>query len=165
MGFLNIYLYQYGEAPEAIAIHSIAYFWAAMLLGRLLCGLLPGRWSERGLVFLTMALGAAAVASSLVVRDWRIALACFVAAGFLMSGAWPTTVALAGARHRRRASTVVGVTVAIGALGCVVAPPLMGALFQFANPALAMAMPALPLLIGALLVLPVSPILGDATGM
>ena len=160
VGFLNIYLFQFSSAPEPIAIQSIAFFWAAMLVGRLLCGLLPGRWSDRGLIFLTMALGAAAVALSLLAGDWRYALLCFVAAAFLMGGAWPTTVALTGARHRRRASTVVGVTVAIGALGCVVAPPVMGALFQFADPGLVMALPAIPLLLGGLLALPV-PRAGD----
>ena len=154
VGFLNIYLFQFSSAPESVAIQSIAYFWAAMLLGRLLCGLLPGRWSDRGLIFTTMALGAAAVAASLLAVDWRYALACFVASAFLMGGAWPTTVALTGARHRRRASTVVGVTVAIGALGCVVAPPVMGGLFQFAAPGLVMALPAIPLLLGGLLALP-----------
>ena len=155
VGFLNIYLFQFDSAPEAVAIQSIAYFWAAMLLGRLLCGLLPEGWSERGLIFLTMVLGGAAVATSLLAGDWRYALACFVAAAFLMGGAWPTTVALTGVRHRRRASTVVGVTVALGALGCVVAPPLMGVLFQVIDPGLVMALPAIPLLFGGLLALPV----------
>jgi MFS family permease len=155
VGFLNIYLYQYRSAPEAVAIQSIAYFWAAMLVGRLLCGLLPDRWSDRGLVFLTMTLGAAAVAASLLTGDWRYALVCFVAAGFLMGGAWPTAVALTGARHRRHASTVVGVTVALGALGCIAAPPLMGVLFQTTNAGLVMALPAIPLFLGGLLALPV----------
>ena len=155
VGFLNIYLYQYRSAPEAVAIQSIAYFWAAMLVGRLLCGLLPDRWSERGLIFLTMSLGGAAVAASLLTSDWRYALASFVAAGFLMGGAWPTAVALTGARHRRYASTVVGLTVALGALGCVVAPPLMGSMFQAADSRLVMALPAIPLLVGGLLALPV----------
>jgi hypothetical protein len=72
-----------------------------------------------------------------------------------MGGAWPTAVALTGARHRRRASTVVGVTVAIGALGCVVAPPVMGTLFQVTDPGAVMALPAIPLLLGGLLSLPV----------
>jgi fucose permease len=138
-----------------VAIQAIGYFWAAMLVGRLLCGWLPDHWSERVLISLTMGLGAIAVAASLLAGDWRYALAFFVAAAFLMGGAWPTAVALTGARHRRHASTVVGVTVALGALGCIVAPPLMGAMFQIVDARLVMAMPAIPLLLGALWVLPV----------
>jgi FHS family glucose/mannose:H+ symporter-like MFS transporter len=155
VAFLNIYLFEFRAAPEASAIQSIAYFWGAMLLGRLLCGALPGRWSDRWLIFITMALGAVAAASSVLAGDWRYALASLLAAAFFMGGAWPTTVALTGARHRSHASTVVGVTVALGALGCVAAPPIMGSLFQYCDPGLVMALPAFPLVLGGLLALPV----------
>lgn len=156
VGFLNIFLFRFNSAPESIAIQSIAYFWGAMLLGRLLCSLLPEGWSDRGLVFATMTLGAVAVALALLMPDWRYALACFVAAAFFMGGAWPTAVALAGTRHRERSSAVVGATVAIGALGCVASPPIMGISFQLLDPRVVMALPAVPLLLGGLLVLPMS---------
>jgi hypothetical protein len=45
----------------------------------------------------------------------------------------------------------VGITVAAGSLGCIVAPPVMGLLFDLVPPALAMAAPAVPLLAGGLL--------------
>jgi fucose permease len=155
VGFMNIFLFRFSSAPEAVAIQSIAYFWGAMLVGRLLCSSLPEQWSDRWLIFATMILGATTVVLALLVPDWRYALACFVAAAFLMGGAWPTAVALAGTRHRKRGSAVVGATVAIGALGCVVSPPVMGISFQFLDPRLVMAFPAVPLLLGALLILPV----------
>lgn len=155
VGFLNVYLFQFNAAPEGIAIQSIALFWGVMLLGRVLCSLLPGRIADRKIVSSTMVLGAAAVAASSQAGDWRSALACFLGAGFFMAGAWPTVVALTAARHRAVSSTVVGVTVAVGSLGCVIAPPIMGLLFQVADPSLVMALPAIPLLLGGLLALQV----------
>ena len=71
-----------------------------------------------------------------------------------MAGAWPTTVALTASRHTGEyANTVVGATVAVGALGCILAPPVMGGLFQVVNPAIAMAMTSIPLLVGGALAL------------
>jgi fucose permease len=155
VGFLNVYLFEFYAAPEGIAIQSISLFWGVMLVGRVLCGLLPGRIADRKLVSSTMMVGAVMVAASFLAGDWPSALAFFLGAGFLMAGAWPTVIALTAAQHREFASTVVGVTVAIGSLGCVIAPPLMGLLFQVADPALVMAVPAVPLLLGGLLALQV----------
>ena len=45
----------------------------------------------------------------------------------------------------------VGITVAAGAVGCIVAPPVMGLLFELIPPVLAMAAPAVPLLTGGML--------------
>ena len=152
-GFLNIYLFEFSGAPESISIQSISYFWGVMLLGRMLCSVLPKELGDRKLIFVTMTLGAVSIAFSLFVKGWGSSLACFLMAGFLMSGSWPTTIALTAAGHRHRASTVVGVTVAVGSLGCIVGPPIMGFLFQVANPALVMCLPAIPLLGGGLVVL------------
>jgi len=157
VGFLNIYLFEFSRAPEGISIQSISYFWSVMLVGRMLCGLLPGEPDERKLIFSTMTLGAVSIAFSFLSRDWRFSLACFLIAGFFMAGSWPTTIALTAARHRDHASTVVGASVAMGSLGCIVCPPIMGFLFQLTNPALVMGLPAIPLLLGGLFVLHIPP--------
>jgi hypothetical protein len=68
-----------------------------------------------------------------------------------MAGTWPTIVAKAARDNAERASTVVGITVAAGSLGCIVAPPIMGLLFGVVPPSLAMAAPAIPLLAGSAL--------------
>ena len=44
VSFVNIYLYEYRGAPERAAIQAISWFWAVMLVGRLLCSVLPARW-------------------------------------------------------------------------------------------------------------------------
>ena len=45
----------------------------------------------------------------------------------------------------------LGITVAAGAVGCILAPPIIGLLFDLIPPALAMAAPAVPLLAGGML--------------
>jgi len=62
-------------------------------------------------------------------------------------------VALAAARNPTNANTVIGMTVAAGSLGCIISPPIMGRLLGSLDPALAMSLAALPLLLGALIIL------------
>jgi fucose permease len=151
VSFVNIYLFEYRGAPERAAIQAISWFWAMMLLGRLLCSILPPALADRKLIAGTMAAGAAALILTLAMPGWVSALAVLLLASFLMAGAWPTTIAKTARDNAERASTVVGITVAAGSLGCIVAPPVMGLLFGALPPAVAMAVPAVPLLAGSAL--------------
>jgi len=152
--FLNIYLFEYEGAQEGVAIQAIALFWGVMLAGRLLTGLLPASVADRKLIVGGMSLGAVLVAALLVVSGWGPSLAVILLASFAMAGAWPTAVALTAVENRDVSSTAVGVTVAFGAVGCIVSPLVMGRLFGLVPPAVAMVAPALPLIAGALLALP-----------
>jgi MFS family permease len=151
VSFVNIYLSQYRGAPERAAIQAISWFWAVMLVGRLLCSILPPEFADRRLIVGAMIGGAAAVLLTIPMPAWPGALGALLLASFLMAGTWPTIVAKAARDNSDRASTVVGITVAAGSLGCIVAPPVMGYLFVVAPPALAMAAPAIPLLLGSAL--------------
>jgi fucose permease len=149
VSFVNIYLFEYRGAPERAAIQAISWFWAMMLVGRLLCSVLPARLADRKLIVGTMAAGAAGIVLTIPMPGWPGVLAALLLASFLMAGAWPTIVAKTARDNADRASTVVGITVAAGSLGCIVAPPIMGLLFGAIPPSLAMVAPALPLLLGS----------------
>jgi fucose permease len=151
VSFVNIYQFEYRGAPEGAAIQAISWFWAVMLVGRLLCSVLPPALADRKLIAGTMAAGAAALVLTLAMPGWVSALAVLLLASFLMAGAWPTIVAKTARDNAERASTVVGITVAAGSLGCIVAPPVMGLLFGVISPVVAMAAPAIPLLAGSAL--------------
>jgi fucose permease len=151
VSFVNIYLFQYRGAPERAAIQAISWFWAVMLVGRLLCSVLPPELADRKLIAGGMIGGAAALLLSIPASGWPGALAAILLASFLMAGTWPTAVAKAARDNADRGSTVVGITVAAGSLGCIVAPPVMGLLFGAVPPSLAMAAPAIPLLAGSAL--------------
>jgi MFS transporter, FHS family, glucose/mannose:H+ symporter len=151
VSFVNIYLFEYLGAPEGAAIQAISWFWAMMLVGRLLCSILPPTLADRRLIAGTMAAGATALVLTLAMPGWVSVLGVLLLASFLMAGAWPTIVAKTARDNSERASTVVGITVAAGSLGCIVAPPVMGLLFGAIPPAMAMAAPAIPLLAGSAL--------------
>lgn len=151
VSFVNIYLFKYRGAPERVAIQAISWFWASMLVGRLLCSILPPTVADRKLIAGGMLGGATAVLLTILLPGWPGALAAIVGTSFLMAGAWPTIVAKAARDHPGRASSVVGIIVAAGSVGCIVAPPIMALLFDLIPPALAMAAPAVPLLVGAML--------------
>jgi predicted MFS family arabinose efflux permease len=151
VSFVNIYLFEYRNAPERAAIQAISWFWAVMLVGRLLCSILPPALADRKLIVGAMAAGAAAITLTIPMPGWPGVLAALLLASFLMAGAWPTIIAKTARDNADRASTVVGITVAAGSLGCIVAPPVMGLLFGSVPPTLAMAAPALPLMAGAAL--------------
>ena len=151
VSFVNLYLFEYRAAPERVAIQAIAWFWAVMLVGRLLCSILSPTLADRKLIAGAMFGGATAILLTILLPGWPGALAAILAASFLMAGTWPTIVATTARDNAGRASAVVGITVAAGAVGCIVAPPVMGLLFDLVPPALAMAAPAVPLLVGGML--------------
>ena len=151
VSFVNLYLFEYRAAPERVAIQAIAWFWAVMLVGRLLCSILPATMADRKLIVGAMLSGATAILLTIPLPGWPGALGAILVASFLMAGTWPTIVATTARANAGRASAIVGITVAAGSVGCILAPPLMGLLFDRIPPALAMAAPAVPLLAGALL--------------
>ena len=150
ISFVNLYLFEYRAAPERVAIQAIAWFWAIMLVGRLLCSILPSTLADRKLIAGAMLSGATAILLTIPMPGWPGALAAILAASFLMAGTWPTIMATTAHENAGRASAVVGITVAAGAVGCILAPPIMGLLFGLIPPALAMAAPAIPLLAGGM---------------
>jgi fucose permease len=151
VSFVNLYLFEYRAAPERVAIQAIAWFWAIMLVGRLLCSVLPATLADHKLIAGAMLSGATAILLTIPLPGWPGTLGAILAASFLMAGTWPTIMATTARENVGRASAVVGITVAAGAVGCILAPPIMGLLFGLVAPALAMAAPAVPLLAGGLL--------------
>jgi fucose permease len=151
VSFVNLYLFEYRAAPERVAIQAIAWFWAIMLVGRLLCSILPATLADRKLIAGAMLSGATAILLTILLPGWPGALGAILVASFLMAGTWPTIMATTARANASRASAVVGITVAAGSIGCILAPPIMGLLFDLIPPTLAMAAPAVPLLAGGVL--------------
>ncbi len=122
-----------------------------MGVGRLLCAAIPEHWSNELLIGITCLGGAAAMAAQTWCDTWVVSFAWFGVTGLLFAGAWPMIVGLTATRNPGNSGTVIGVTVAIGALGCVVAPWMMNGLFAIVPPGTAFAIAALPLPIAAAL--------------
>lgn len=128
--YLNLHLQRHLGAPECWAVLGISAFWAAMLLGRLACSLLPDRWFSGRLIGGLAVLGAVSLAGQFLIGSWQASLGLFAVSGLLMSGTWPSLVALAAQTHPQRTGSVIGGVIAIGSLGVVAAPVLASLVSQ-----------------------------------
>ena len=70
VSFVNLYLFEYRAAPERVAIQAIAWFWAIMLVGRLLCSILPATLADRKLIAGAMLSGATAILLTIPMPGW-----------------------------------------------------------------------------------------------
>ena len=90
-----------------------------MLVGRLLCSILPATLADRKLIAGAMLSGATAILLTIPLPGWPGALGAILTASFLMAGTWPTIVATTARGNAGRTSAVVGITVAAGSVGCI----------------------------------------------
>ena len=70
VSFMNLYLFEHRAAPERVAIQAIAWFWAIMLVGRLLCSVLPVRLADRKLIVSAMLSSATAILLTIPMPGW-----------------------------------------------------------------------------------------------
>lgn len=97
------------------------------LVGRIILGLfVTGRYSDRVLLGLCYAGGMLAYSLLLWVPDPRMAIAMMVLQGVFLSAQAPTVYSLASIKFPDRAGTAVPLVDAIGTIGAIPAPPLMG---------------------------------------
>lgn len=109
-------------AGEIMGANSVGY-----LVGRVILGLfLTGRYSDRVLLGLCYAGGMLAYSLLLWVPDPQMAIAMMVLQGVFLSAQAPTVYSLASTKFADRAGTAVPLVDAIGTIGAIPAPPLMG---------------------------------------
>jgi len=149
--FINVYLKKHRDAPENWAIYSISLFWLSMFAGRIICAFIPEHISYRKLIGFIMLIGGMLVGMQFFTCDWVTSLALFSLTGFVFSGTWPLIVGMAAADNPGYSGTVVGLTVATGAFGCLAAPPVINFLFSMFSPELVFALLSVPLIVGAVL--------------
>ena len=149
--YANLYLRTVRGAPEAWAIYSLSGFWIAMGIGRLLCARIPEGVSYRKVIGALCVATAVGLCAQAVARDWRVSFALVMLAGLTFSGIWPLIVGMTATVNRGYSGTVIGATIAIGALGCVAAPPMMNALFAWLPGPVAMAAAAAPIFLAGVL--------------
>ena len=113
-------------AGEIMAANAAGY-----LLGRIIMGLfMVGRFSDRVLLGLCYGWGMVAYSLLLWIPDPRMAIAMMVMQGVFLSAQAPTVYSLASAKFADRAGTAVPLVDAIGNIGAILGPPMMGWLAQ-----------------------------------
>jgi len=128
--YANAFLQTEHHAPERWAIHGLSFFWFFMGLGRMLCALIPERVAYRPVIAGLLLLSTLSLFLQYWASSWVASLFLFALTGLACAGTWPLIIGMTAARHSGFSGTVLGLTIAVGALGFVAAPTVMNALFD-----------------------------------
>ncbi|MBT3378954.1 MAG: MFS transporter [Lentisphaerae bacterium] len=133
--FITVYLEQCLGSTEGWAIYAISIFWGAMVVGRLACACLPeGGAYEIAIAALLFAGGVCHLLQGLV-TSWAWSVVLFGCTGLAFAGTWPLLVgAVATHTESSVSGAAIGLTVACGSVGCMVASPVLGPVFVGATP-------------------------------
>ncbi len=151
--YLNYYFKLSLNAPESWSIHSIAVFWLALTAGRVVCAFIPEHIDYRKVIAFLMLISFPIMACQSLAATWQMALVIVVFTGLALSGTWPLIVGMTAHWNPGYSGTVVGITIACGALGVVAAPLVMAPLFKWTPAPVAFSLASLPLLAGGIIVL------------
>jgi FHS family glucose/mannose:H+ symporter-like MFS transporter len=152
MVFINYYLRKHLQAPENWAVYALSIFWLSMTLGRMICAFIPEAVSYRKIIAALMFVGGLLMFSQLFIQQWQVGIVIFALTGFVFSGTWPLIIGLTAKINPGYSGTVIGVTVAAGAVGTVVAAPVMGLSFSYLPLSYAFSFASVSLFIGAVLI-------------
>lgn len=122
--------------PEATGQRAISAVWLGILAGRLLL-MLPDRGLDARALVGAGALGAAvlALATAFGLRELELVMGV---CGLVLSGVFPLMIALAGQLVPEAPGKAVGLVAGIGSLGGFALPPLVGAIADASDIAIAM---------------------------
>lgn len=121
---------------------AVGLFWAAMTVGRLLCGQLTLRYDLRTIVIGLAGLAALATLASGLVEARAAVWVVIAALGLTYSSQWPLIAAYGSERYTASSGTVFALLVGSGGLGTTVVPYLMGLIGERATIRAAMISPA-----------------------
>ncbi len=151
--FINVFLQKHYNAPSRWAIYAIALFWLCMVIGRIICAFIPERISPGKIITILSFTGATLFIAQYFISSWQISIFMFALLGFSFAGIWPLIINLTTILNRHLAGTVVGITVAVGAVGCITAPAIMGILFSRLDMPLVWTLSAIPMIICGIVIM------------
>jgi len=154
--YANTYLQTVHNAPEHWAIASLSLFWFTMMLGRWACTKIP----EQASYGTSTAALLIAAASMLILQQWaeswQVSLMLFSLTGLTFSGVWPLIIGMSATRNPLYSGTVLGSTIAVGSLGCIMAPSLVTVLLGIVAEKNVFPLMATPLLVAAFIIIQIT---------
>jgi len=124
--WLSTYFEKSLRSTAALAASTVALLWGGIGVGRAVAAWLSKHLSDVALVTWSLGLAAACQVAMLVVSSPVAAFAAVAAIGFCLGPVWPTILSRAGAAYPAQSGTVFSILVAMGAVGFVAFPPLLG---------------------------------------
>jgi MFS transporter, FHS family, glucose/mannose:H+ symporter len=146
-GWTSTYAGSLGAAPST-ATWILAGYWAALMIGRIASAKLLGHMTKQRLV-VSSGIGSVAGAAVIVGTSSVIPLAIGAAIiGLSFAAIYPTMLAIAADRYERQAGTIFGLLFAMGLIGGMLFPWVIGHISQAFSLRAAMSVP----LAGALVI-------------
>jgi len=114
------------SASNEVATTTLAAFWGALALGRLLAARVADRF--RPVRFATTCVSVAAIAllGAVVVPWLPVSIGLFALSGFAFGPVYPMIMTIGGALYPRRIAAVTGGLAGSAVVGGIIYPPLMG---------------------------------------
>ncbi len=129
-GWAPTYLHRILGAHTDVAARSVALYWAAVTLGRILASMMALRLSNARLLGGSAVLALVALTALSVAGAVSPALVALGAVGLGFAATYPTIMAITSAAYPRRFATLAGFLVAAGGLGGILFPWLGGVVGQ-----------------------------------
>jgi len=118
------------KASVMLASGVLSLFWGGLILGRIICTFLPHRWCSFKIVFYLLCGGLLMQALAMMTQNVVLAMILFGLMGLCFSGIWPTIMAIAQDHFRQHLGKVTSLMVALGGLGALVYPYIMGRIYH-----------------------------------
>ena len=116
--------------PKSLAALTATLFWGGMLLGRIAYLRLTMTVKLTVLLKICALLAMGFIGAGIAAPEGWQSMALFGLGGMALSGLWPTIVAVGGQWYAKYGATGTGVLVAIGGLGVITMPYLIGLLSE-----------------------------------
>lgn len=114
------------EASNDVATATLAAFWAALALSRLLAARVADRFRPVRFATTCATVAAIALLGAVTVPSLPLSIALFGVSGFAFGPVYPMIMTIGGALYPRRLAAVTGGLAGAAVVGGIVYPPLMG---------------------------------------
>jgi fucose permease len=128
-GWTSTYIVSLGIRPQ-IATWILAFYWAALMLGRFISAKLLEHMTKERLVLASGAGSAIGCAVLMASHSVYIIALGAVIVGLSFAAIYPTTLAIAADRYERLAGTIFGLLFAMGLIGGMLFPWIVGQVAQ-----------------------------------
>jgi len=126
-GWIVKYFVDTNILSQSYAQGLSSLLWAVMLIGRLICAYLAGRFSKKAILLIT-SLGSCVFYIVLLMSENKTIITLSIAfLGLFMSGIYPTTIASVG-KTLKSYKMAMGTILVTGSLGGILMPTLCGAI-------------------------------------
>lgn len=122
---------------------TVAVFWGAMSIGRLICGRLALRFSTRKIVIVLASLATIVTVLSGFMQNEMAIFLMITAMGLAYSSQWPMILSYGSNYHPENSGTVYALLIGFGGFGGAIIPLVMGLIAANLNNRIAMISPAI----------------------